>query len=121
MGSCAPASSTWSCRASSLNLLFIIDPPEELKAYKDSTVAMMRAARARGQALFAAEQPALLWSKSWVGARAPRFSLSDDEEDWSRPRGAGGRPLRGFDAVLMRKDPPFDMEYVASTWLLSQA
>src|SRR5215813_13879461 len=121
MRSSRPGSNSWSRRASSLNLLFVIDPPEELKAYKDTTVAMMRAAQARGHAVFACEQTALLWAKNSVAARATRLSLSDDDEDWYRTREAVERPLPGFDAVLMRKDPPFDMEYVASTWLLSQA
>ena len=121
MRSCARASNTWSRRASSLNLLFVIDPPEELKAYKDTTVAMMRAAQARGHAVFACEQSALLWAKSAVAARATRLSLSDDDEDWYSIQEALERPLPEFDAVLMRKDPPFDMEYVASTWLLSEA
>ncbi|HEY1287331.1 MAG TPA: glutathione synthase [Burkholderiales bacterium] len=104
-----------------MNLLFVIDPPEELKAYKDTTVSMMRAAQARGHAVFVCEQAALLWAKSSVAARAKRLSLSDDDEDWYRTHESVERPLPEFDAVLMRKDPPFDMEYVASTWLLSEA
>jgi glutathione synthase len=121
MPSSAPGSNSWSRRASSLNLLFVIDPPEELKAYKDTTVAMMRAAQARGHAVFVCQQTALLWAKGSVAARATRLSLSDDDDDWYRTHEAVERPLPGFDAVLMRKDPPFDMEYVASTWLLSHA
>jgi glutathione synthase len=121
MRSCARGSTTWSRRASSLILLFVIDPPEELKAYKDTTVAMMRAAQARGHAVFVCEQPALRWAKNSVAARATRVSVTADDADWYRTHEAADRPLREFDAVLMRKDPPFDMEYVASTWLLSEA
>ncbi|HEY7238586.1 MAG TPA: glutathione synthase [Burkholderiales bacterium] len=101
--------------------LFIIDPPEELKAYKDTTVAMMRAAQARGHAVFVCEQTALQWAKGSVGAHATRLSLGDKDEDWYLAHETVERPLSQFDAVLMRKDPPFDMEYVASTWLLSEA
>jgi len=121
MPSCVRQSSSWSRRASSLDLLFIIDPPEELKAYKDTTVAMMRAAQTRGHPVFVCEQTALHWAKKSVSARATRISLTDNDEDWYRAHEAQERPLFEFDAVLMRKDPPFDMEYVASTWLLSEA
>ena len=102
-------------------LLFIIDPPEELKAYKDTTVAMMRAAQARGHETWFCPQPALRWSKSTVAAAATRISLTGDDGDWYRMHESGERSLREFDAVLMRKDPPFDMEYVASTWMLEAA
>ncbi|HET7670792.1 MAG TPA: glutathione synthase [Burkholderiales bacterium] len=102
-------------------LLFIVDPLESLKAYKDSSVAMMRAAQSRGHAIWAAEQTSLHWSKSSVAASATRLSLTDNDEDWYRPHETETRRLKDFGAVLMRKDPPFDLEYVASTWLLSAA
>jgi glutathione synthase len=104
-----------------LRLLFVIDPPEALKAYKDTTVAMMRAAQARGHAVHVCEQAHLHWLKGKVGAAATRLSITDNDEDWYRLHDAGTEPLSGFDAVLMRKDPPFDLEYVTSTWLLSAA
>ena len=82
---------------------------------------MMRAAQSRGHAIWAAEQTTLHWSKSSVAASATRISLTDNDEDWYRPHETETRRLKDFGAVLMRKDPPFDMEYVASTWLLSAA
>jgi glutathione synthase len=82
---------------------------------------MMRAAQAAGHAVFVCEQTALLWTKGSVAARATRLSLTDQDEDWYNAHESVEQPLREFDAVLMRKDPPFDMEYVASTWLLSHA
>ena len=102
-------------------LLFIVDPLESLKAYKDSSVAMMRAAQARGHAIWAAAQTSLHWSKSRVAAEATRLSLTDNDEDWYRAHETETRALKDYAAVLMRKDPPFDLEYVASTWLLSAA
>ncbi|HYY60694.1 MAG TPA: glutathione synthase, partial [Burkholderiales bacterium] len=102
-------------------LLFIVDPLDSLKAYKDSSVAMMRAAQARGHAIWAAEQTELHWTKRGVAAEAMRISLTDNDEDWYRAHESETRPLKSFAAVLMRKDPPFDLEYVASTWLLSAA
>ena len=82
---------------------------------------MMRAAQARGHAIWAAEQTSLHWMKSSVAATATRLSLAADDEDWYRAHETEVRPLKGFAAVIMRKDPPFDLEYVASTWLLSAA
>ena len=102
-------------------LLFIVDPLDSLKAYKDSSVAMMRAAQARGHAIWAAEQTQLSWAKRGVTAEAVRISLTDNDEDWYRAHETEARPLKAYAAVLMRKDPPFDLEYVASTWLLSAA
>jgi glutathione synthase len=102
-------------------LLFIVDPLDSLKAYKDSSVAMMRAAQARGHSIWAAEQTHLYWSKTRIAAHATRLSLTDNDEDWYRAHESETRSLKDFAAVLMRKDPPFDLEYVATTWLLSAA
>jgi glutathione synthase len=82
---------------------------------------MMRAAQARGHAVFVCGQEALHWAKNSAAAVATRLSLTDNDEDWYRSHESLERPLREFDAVLMRKDPPFDLEYVVSTWLLSAA
>jgi len=104
-----------------LEFLFVIDPPDSLKAYKDTTIAMMRAAQKRGHAIWVCEQASLHWLQGCVGAAALRISLADNDEDWFRPHETAQRRLADFSAVLMRKDPPFDLEYVTSTWLLSQA
>jgi glutathione synthase len=103
-----------------VNLLFIVDPLDELKAYKDTSVAIMRAAQARGDRIFFCEQGDL-YSKDRVYARAGRLSLADNDEDWYRAHPKENARLATFDAVLMRKDPPFDLEYLTSIWLLSQA
>ena len=104
-----------------MQFLFIIDPLPELKAYKDTTVTMMRAAQARGHGVFVCEQPGIAWRAGGVTAETTRITLSDNDEDWYRAEGQARRRLAEFDAVLMRKDPPFDLEYVTSTWLLSAA
>ncbi len=104
-----------------MNLLFIIDPPESLKAYKDTTVCLMRAAQRRGHAVHACQQEGLAWRGNAVSAQATHLRLADNDEDWYRSDGRTQRALHEYGAVLMRKDPPFDMEYVASTWLLSEA
>src|SRR3954470_21845336 len=82
---------------------------------------MMRAAQSRGHALWACEQTGLHWLKGRTATRATRLSLADNDEDWYRAHETEARALADFAAVLMRKDPPFDLEYVASTWLLSAA
>jgi glutathione synthase len=104
-----------------LEFLFVIDAPDSLKAYKDTSVAMMRAAQKRGHAVWVCEQQSLHWREGRVSAAAQRMSLADNDEDWYRGHEVEVRPLKSFSATLMRKDPPFDLEYVTSTWLLSAA
>jgi glutathione synthase len=103
-----------------VKLLFILDPLEALKAYKDTSVAMMRAAQARGHQIYSCQQNDLHWN-AHVATRARHISLTDNDEDWYRASASEKCTLADFDAVLNRKDPPFDMEYLTSSWLLAQA
>ena len=96
-----------------MKFLFVLDPLAELKAYKDTSVAMMRAAQSRGHEVWYCEQ-ADLYSQGCVQANAGRLSLTDNDEDWYRAHEKKSAALGAFDAVLMRKDPPFDMEYLTS-------
>ena len=109
-----------------MKLLFILDPLDELKAYKDTSVAMMRAAQARKHEIHACLQGSLastfgMKAGAKVRAQATRITLKKNDDDWYRPHETKVRNLDEFDAVVVRKDPPFDMEYVASTWLLEAA
>jgi glutathione synthase len=104
-----------------VEVAFILDPLPSLKAYKDTSVAMMRALQARGHALFALEQAEIFWDGGGTLARVRPLTVAGDDHDWYRAGGALVRPLASFAAVLMRKDPPFDMEYVYSTYLLEVA
>ncbi len=104
-----------------MKLCFVIDPLEHLKAYKDSSVAMMREAQRRGHEVHAVMRPALLWRDGTVRAQAARLNLRDGHHDWFEVGAEVERPLTDFDAVLMRQDPPFDIEYIAATWLLERA
>ena len=104
-----------------MQFLFIIDPIETLKAYKDTTVSMMRAAQARGHDVFVCEQEGLAWRDGDVTAESLSIVLSSADADWYQEKTRARRSLQSFAAVLMRKDPPFDLEYVTSTWLLSAA
>ncbi|MGB8052596.1 MAG: glutathione synthase [Azonexus sp.] len=110
-----------------LKLGFVVDPLPELKAWKDSSVAMMRAAEGRGHQVFAIDCATLGWRGADAGhavgvsAMAARLRLLTDDRDWYRTEDRLWQPLTAFDAVIMRKDPPFDFEYLTATWLLERA
>lgn len=104
-----------------MKIAFIVDPLDSFQTYKDTTFAIMREAAARSHALYAMQQDDLLWRGGVVASNARRLHLTGDENHWYRTEPAAITPLERFDAVLMRKDPPFDMEYVYSTYLLELA
>jgi glutathione synthase len=109
-----------------MHFLFIADPLETFKTYKDSTFAMMRAATARGHRLSACEPKDVMWaSGGHVTAFVRDISLTGQLDNWftSQQQAPNERPaaLKDFDAVIMRKDPPFDSEYFYATHLLEQA
>lgn len=105
-----------------MKLLFVADPLDTFKTHKDSTFAMMREAASRGHELWACEPQELVWQRgSTVNARARRIQLTGDAHDWYEEIEAADLPLCRTDAVLMRKDPPFDAEYLYCTHLLTQA
>src|SRR5262245_22056012 len=104
-----------------MKILFIADPLESFKLAKDSTYAMMVEAAKRDHDLYFALQEGVMWKGGRVLAECSRISLTGAMQSWYRTETAGEASLAGFDAVLMRKDPPFDAEYVATTWLLELA
>jgi glutathione synthase len=104
-----------------MKIAFIVDPLDDFKTYKDSTFAMMREAAGRGHDLYSMQQEDVVWQGGTVTGHAQRLYLTGDAGAWYRSEAAQARPLADFDAVLMRKDPPFDMEYVYSTYLLELA
>ena len=104
-----------------MEFAFIVDPLPLLKAYKDSSVAMMRALAARGHRVFVLEQHDVYWQNGATRARVVPLVLSADDHAWYEAGAPEERALKDFAAVMMRKDPPFDMEYVYSTYLLERA
>ena len=104
-----------------LDLLFVADPLASFKTYKDSTYAMLVEADRRGHALWACEAEQLIWRSGRVLAAAQAIRLTGGGKDWFSSGKAAWRPLAGFDAVLMRKDPPFDEAYLNATYLLEIA
>jgi glutathione synthase len=109
-----------------MQILFIADPLESFKIYKDTTFAMMRELQRRGHTLSACEPRDVMWVRgSPVTAYVRDITLTGDPDVWfsarqSRPN-ERGQPLRDFGCVVMRKDPPFDSEYFYATHLLEQA
>lgn len=105
-----------------MQLLFIADPLASFKTYKDTTFAMMREAARRGHSLAACEPQDVMWQRgARVSAHVRDITLTGDAKRWFEERGRRAVALADFDAVLMRKDPPFDSEYFYATHLLEQA
>jgi len=106
-----------------MKLLFVADPLASFKTYKDSTFAMMREAASRGHELRACEPQDLMWQRGGkVSAPLRSFTLTGDTHDWFKQSGEPQvTALADVDAVVMRKDPPFDSEYFYATHLLEQA
>jgi glutathione synthase len=104
-----------------MRLLFVVDPPETFKTYKDSTYAMMVEADKRGHQIFICLQEDLLLAQGAVQVHASRLTLTGSKPGWFSLEPAVREKVPAFDAVVMRKDPPFDMEYFYSTHLLERA
>jgi glutathione synthase len=104
-----------------MKLAFVVDPLGELKAYKDSSIAMMREAARRGHEVHAFEARGMFLRDGAVQAPARRLEIFADDHDWYRAAEAQDLPLAQFSHVFMRKDPPFDQEYHYATLLLERA
>lgn len=103
-----------------LSLAVIMDPISSIKVAKDSTFAMLLEAQARGWTIHYAEQNGLSSRQGRSLLDGFELRVKDDPADWFQLGDKTERPLDSFDVVLMRKDPPFDMEYVYTTYLLDQ-
>ena len=106
-----------------MKLLFVADPLEGFKTYKDTTFSMMREAIRRGHEIWACEPADLVWQRgARVEARGARaITLTRDEHAWFTVFAQADLALADTHAVVMRKDPPFDSEYFYATHLLGQA
>src|SRR5690606_22347177 len=103
-----------------MRFAFILDPLDSLKAYKDTSLAIMREAARRGHELHVALQHDLLLRHDRVQLRAQPFAFTEGAQ-WHQTGAMVESAPAEFDAVLMRKDPPFDNEYLYSTYLLELA
>ncbi len=104
-----------------IRVAVIMDPIEEIKPAKDTTLAMMLAAQRRGWTLLYAEQKDLSLRDGVALAKLREIKVRDDLKGWFELGEARLEKLADVDAILMRKDPPFDMEYIYTTYILERA
>jgi len=105
-----------------MHLALIIDPLESLKPAKDSSIAIMRAAAEKGHTISTIAAGSLLLREAVVFGTAQQLHIAArNSSQWCTPQNEKKVALRDFDAVLMRQDPPFDLEYLYSTHLLELA
>lgn len=105
-----------------MQLLFVADPLESFNTKKDTTFAMMREAQRRGHTIFATQPKDMSWQVGGkVMAQVREISLTGDAHAWFEELAVAQQALAAFDAVLMRKDPPFDSEFFYATHMLTQA
>lgn len=105
----------------SLNIAVVMDPIEHIKYRKDSTLAMLWAASARGHRLFYLEQNDLFVRDGEAFGHMAPLRVFEQPEHWFEREARETRPLAEMDVILMRKDPPFDMDFVYSTYILEMA
>lgn len=102
-----------------MNFLFIADSLESFKIHKDSTLAMMRAAQEAGYRLWFCQSKNILFRDDLVAADCQSLAIKLSSTKWYELDDVESRALKSFSAVFMRTDPPFDIEYLNTTWLLS--
>ncbi|PCJ29937.1 MAG: glutathione synthase [Gammaproteobacteria bacterium] len=105
----------------SIRIGIVMDPISTITVKKDSSFAMLLAAQAKGWSLFYMEQSDLFLARGQASAEMKPLSVVDDPHDWYQLGDSITQPLSELDVILMRKDPPFDMEFIYSTYLLEQA
>lgn len=104
-----------------MDIAILIDPLETIKPAKDSTFALIKEAQARGYTAYIFCQQDLILEDWKVAASTCPIRLTGREEDWFELGEKTVSPLSRFQFVLVRKDPPFDAEYLYSTYLLELA
>ncbi len=105
----------------SVRLGIVMDPIARINFKKDSSLAMLLAAQARGWSLFYMEQQDLYQKAGVARGRMRPLKVFNDASRWFELEAESDQPLHELDVILMRKDPPFDNEFVYSTYLLEQA
>ena len=105
----------------SIKLGIVMDPIGSIKVHKDSSLAMLLAALKRDWELYYMEQSDLFLEGSRCHAQLTRLDVRDDENDWYTLSDKRTVPLDELDVILMRKDPPVDMEFIYTTFLLQRA
>lgn len=103
------------------HIAVVMDPIDRITFYKDTTLALLLAAQARGFVLWYCELGDLSLEQGVAHACLRPLKVFDNPVEWFELDSGSRRPLREMDAVLMRKDPPFDNQYIYSTYILEQA
>ena len=96
----------------------VMDPIEDIKSYKDSSFAMLLEAQRRGHEIFYMEPGDLFVKDGWVFASMQKLVVRDNTTDWFSLTPLGNHALDELDIILMRRDPPFDMNYIYATYML---
>lgn len=105
-----------------MKVAVLINPLEQVKAYKDTTVAMIKSAKALGWTCVYFTQDDLFCSKGHAYARVYDITIGDENsKSWAKSQDLGEKPLSDFDLILMRLDPPFNMQYIYTTYALELA
>src|SRR3990170_3836488 len=99
----------------------VMDPIGSIQFYKDSTLAMLLAAQERGWELRYMEQGDLVLNDGTACAHMRGLTVHDDAANWYQWSKSEFAPLDSLHAILMRKDPPADMEYIYATMILARA
>ena len=102
-------------------LAVLMDDISSIKPIKDSSFAMMLEAQKRGWEIFTFDTPDMFYKDGIVVANARKTLVRDSDQDWYECENIKALPLNNIDIVFMRKDPPFDMDYIYATYLLEQA
>lgn len=105
----------------SVRLGVMMDPIESIKPYKDSTLAMLLAAQARGWELWYMRQQDAWIENGHARAEMRRLKVADETQNWHQFGATETMPLASLDVILMRLDPPYNLEYINSTHLLELA
>lgn len=105
----------------SLSIAVVMDPIAEIAAYKDTTLALLLEARRRGHRIHYLEMNDLFVRDGRARGRTRRLTVRDDNDDWFTLADGPTLDLDELDVILMRKDPPFDMEYIYATYILERA
>ena len=105
-----------------MKLAVLIDPLVYLKPYKDTTVALIKSAQVLGWSCVYFTQLDLFCRDGHAYSRVYELTIGDEHRhDWAKTKDLGEQPLSDFDIILMRKDPPFDLEYIYTTYALELA
>ena len=104
-----------------IKLGVVMDPISEVKVAKDSSMAMMFEAQKRGYEIYYMEMQDLYLDRGQARATTQKVKVFDDAEHWYELSDPQDIPLSELDAILMRKDPPFDTEYIYATYMLERA